>query len=61
MTPDNPPLLGATSYKNLFLNTGHGTLGWTQACGSGRVIADIVSGRAPGIDLDGLTLSRFMN
>ena len=50
MTPDNPPLLGPTSYKNLFLNTGHGTLGWTMACGSGRLIADLVSGRAPEID-----------
>src|SRR3989344_1744295 len=45
MTPDNPPILGATTYKNLFLNTGHGTLGWTMACGSGKILADIVSGR----------------
>jgi D-amino-acid dehydrogenase len=59
MTPDNPPVLGATPYKNLLLNTGHGTLGWTMACGSGRVLADLVSGRAPEIDLDGLTLARF--
>ena len=59
MTPDNPPVLGPTRYRNLFLNTGHGTLGWTMACGSGRVLADIVSGRNPDIDLDGLTLARF--
>jgi D-amino-acid dehydrogenase len=59
MTPDNPPVLGTTPFKNLFLNTGHGTLGWTMACGSGRVLADVVSGRAPDIDLDGLTLARF--
>lgn len=59
MTPDNPPLLGATPCRNLYLNTGHGTLGWTQACGSGRLIADLVSGRATEIDLDGLTLARF--
>ena len=59
MTPDNPPVIGATPYKNLFLNTGHGTLGWTMACGSGRVLADIVTGRKPEIDLDGLTLARF--
>ena len=59
MTPDNPPLLGPTSYKNLFLNTGHGTLGWTMACGAGRVTADIVSGRDPEINLEGLTLARF--
>ena len=59
MTPDNPPVIGATPYENLFLNTGHGTLGWTMACGSGKLLADIVSGRAPEIDLDGLTLARF--
>jgi len=59
MTPDNPPLLGPTSYKNLFLNTGHGTLGWTMACGAGRVTADLVSGRPPEINLEGLTLARF--
>ena len=59
MTPDNPPVLGVTPYKNLFLNTGHGTLGWTMACGSGKVITDIVSGRRPEVDLEGLTLTRF--
>jgi D-amino-acid dehydrogenase len=46
-TPSNVPCVGRTRYPNLFLNTGHGTLGWTMACGSGRAIADIVSGRAP--------------
>jgi len=59
MTPDNPPVLGSTPYNNLFLNTGHGTLGWTMACGSGKVVSDIVSGKIPEIDLDGLTLARF--
>lgn len=59
MTPDNPPVLGATPYKNLFLNTGHGTLGWTMACGSGKILADIVSGRPADIDLNGLGLARF--
>jgi len=59
MTPDNPPVIGATPYKNLFLNTGHGTLGWTMACGSGKVLADLISGSTPEIDLDGLTLARF--
>jgi len=44
------PYIGATRYPNLYLNTGHGTLGWTHACGSGRAIADIVSGRKPEID-----------
>jgi D-amino-acid dehydrogenase len=46
-TPSNVPCVGRTRYPNLFLNTGHGTLGWTRACGSGRAIADIVSGRMP--------------
>jgi D-amino-acid dehydrogenase len=59
MTPDNPPVLGATPYGNLYLNTGHGTLGWTMACGSGQVLADVVSGKTPDIDLDGLTFTRF--
>ncbi len=59
MTPDNPPILGATAYKNLFLNTGHGTLGWTMACGSGKVLADLISGREPEVNLHGLTLARF--
>jgi len=48
-TPNNVPLIGATRLRNLFLNTGHGTLGWTLACGSGRALADIVSGQRPGI------------
>jgi D-amino-acid dehydrogenase len=59
MTPDGTPIVGATSYRNLFLNTGHGTLGWTMAAGSARVIADVVSGRRADIDLDGLTLARY--
>ena len=46
-TPGNVPIVGGTRLSNLFLNTGHGTLGWTMACGSGRAIADIVSGRQP--------------
>lgn len=59
MTPDGPPILGSTAYANLFLNTGHGTLGWTMACGAGRIIAELVSGRAPSVDLGGLTLARY--
>jgi D-amino-acid dehydrogenase len=59
MTPDGPPVLGATGIANLFLNTGHGTLGWTMACGSARVLADIVSGRPPAIDAGDLSLSRY--
>jgi D-amino-acid dehydrogenase len=49
-TPSNVPYIGVTRYPNLYLNTGHGTLGWTHACGSGRAIADIVSGRRPEIE-----------
>ena len=44
-TPSNVPVIGATSLKNLYLNTGHGTLGWTMSCGSGRALADLISGR----------------
>jgi len=49
-TPSNVPYIGRTRYRNLFLNTGHGTLGWTHACGSGRAIAEIISGRKPEVD-----------
>jgi D-amino-acid dehydrogenase len=49
-TPSNVPLVGRTRYSNLFLNTGHGTLGWTMACGSGRALADIISGNQPEVD-----------
>ena len=49
-TPSNVPYIGASKTRNLFLNTGHGTLGWTHSCGSGAAIADIVSGRAPQVD-----------
>ena len=49
-TPSNVPLVGGTRYRNLFLDTGHGTLGWTMACGSGRALADLVAGRRPGVD-----------
>ncbi len=49
-TPTNAPIIGRTRYANLFLNTGHGTLGWTLACGSGSALADIVSGRRPLVD-----------
>ena len=59
MTPDSTPIIGATRYANLFLNTGHGTLGWTMACGSGRLIADLVSGRRPEISMEGLAIDRY--
>ena len=59
MTPDGTPVVGRTPYGNLFLNTGHGTLGWTMACGSSRVMSDIVSGRRAEIDLEGLAMDRY--
>jgi D-amino-acid dehydrogenase len=59
MTPDGTPIVGGTKYANLFLNTGHGTLGWTMSCGSGRLIADLVSERRPNIDHADLALSRY--
>ena len=61
MTPDGPPVVGATRLPNLYLATGHGTLGWTMAAGTGRVMADVISGRKPGIDMDGLTVDRYPN
>ena len=51
-TPTNRPYVGRTQFKNLFLNSGHGTLGWTMGCGSGRAIAEIVSGRRPEVDFN---------
>lgn len=59
MTPDGTPVIGATPYDNLFLNTGHGTLGWTMACGSGRLIADLVSGRPTEIEAADLSIARY--
>jgi D-amino-acid dehydrogenase len=59
MTPDGPPIIGATRYPNLHLNTGHGTLGWTMACGSGRVLADLLSDRTAEIDTSELTMRRY--
>ena len=59
MTPDGTPVIGPTRYANLFLNTGHGTLGWTMSCGSGRAVADAVLGRTPEISFDGLTAARY--
>lgn len=59
MTPDGTPVLGPTKYRNLYLATGHGTLGWTMAAGTGRVLADLISGRKPEISLEGLTIARY--
>ena len=59
MTPDGTPIIGKTPVENLLLATGHGTLGWTMAAGTGRVIADIVSGKPPDIDIAGLGMARY--
>lgn len=53
-TPSNVPIVGRARYENLFLNTGHGTLGWTLACGSAQALADLISGRDPAVLLDAL-------
>lgn len=58
-TPDGTPVVGATPYRNLFLNTGHGTLGWTMAAGSGRYLADLMDGRTPQISSEGLDIFRY--
>lgn len=58
-TPDGTPIVGATRYKNLFLNTGHGTLGWTMSCGSARLLADLLAKRPAHIRTDGLDISRY--
>ena len=59
MTPDGTPIIGASPFTNLYLSTGHGTLGWTMAAGTGRVMADLISGKTPEIDMEGLTLARY--
>ncbi len=59
MTPDGTPVVGGTRLKKLFLATGHGTLGWTMAAGTGCVMADLIGGREPEIDMEGLTVERY--
>ncbi|MCW6534298.1 D-amino acid dehydrogenase [Sphingomonas lycopersici] len=59
MTPDGPPVIGATPVDNLFLNTGHGTLGWTMGCGSGHLIASLIGGTKPAVDPAGLAIDRY--
>jgi D-amino-acid dehydrogenase len=58
-TPDSTPIVGATHLNNLYLNTGHGTLGWTMACGSAQLLADIMSGKTPAIRSDDLSVRRY--
>jgi len=59
MTPDGTPLVGPTPLRGLYLNTGHGTLGWTMACGSAQLLADQISGRQPAIRTEGLDMGRY--
>ena len=58
MTPDGPPILGLGQHRNLFFNVGHGHMGWTMACGTARIVADLMLGRMPALDLEGLTVRR---
>ncbi|WP_321866086.1 D-amino acid dehydrogenase [Paraburkholderia tropica] len=60
MTPDGTPIVGRTPLSNLFLNTGHGTLGWTMSCGSGQLLADLISGKQPAIKADDLSVYRYL-
>jgi D-amino-acid dehydrogenase len=59
MTPDGTPVVGPTAVRGLWLSTGHGTLGWTMAAGSGQLLADLVGGRKPAIDAAPLAVSRY--
>jgi len=58
MTPDGPPILGLGRHRNLFFNCGHGHMGWTMACGTARIVADLMTGRMPDLDVAGLTVRR---
>ena len=59
MTPDGTPIIGTTGLSNLFLNTGHGTLGWTMSCGSAKIITDIITNKKPDIDVSDLGYPRI--
>jgi D-amino-acid dehydrogenase len=54
MTPTNLPFFGRNRWRNLYLNTGHGHIGWTMSHGSARIVADLIAGRTPSIPMDGL-------
>ena len=60
MTPDSTPVLGGTQYSNLYLNTGHGTLGWTMSLGSAKFVSDIINNNQPDIDPEGLSIERYV-
>jgi len=59
MTPDGTPIVGRTGLRNLYINTGHGTLGWTMSCGSAQLLSDLISSRRPAIRADDLSVSRY--
>ena len=59
MTPDGTPVIGLAAFENLYLNTGHGTLGWTMACGSAKLLADLVSGTKAEIMAEDLSIDRY--
>ena len=56
MTPDGPPIIGRSAFDNLWLNTGHGHMGWTMGPGSGTLLADVIAGRQPAHDLTGMAV-----
>ena len=56
MTPEGTPLIGRTHHRNLYLNTGHGHMGWTMSCGTAKLLVDIMAGRQPELDMTGMTL-----
>jgi D-amino-acid dehydrogenase len=60
MLPDGPPILGASGVPGVWLNLGHGSSGWALSCGSARVLADLIAGHDPGIDLEGLGIERLL-
>ena len=59
MLPDGPPMLGATGIPGVWINLGHGSSGWALSCGSARAVADLMAGRAPEIDVEGLGIERL--
>jgi D-amino-acid dehydrogenase len=59
MLPDGPPLLGATGIPGVWINIGHGSSGWALSCGSARVVADLMAGRSPDVDVEGLGVERL--
>jgi D-amino-acid dehydrogenase len=59
MLPDGPPLIGASGIPGVWMNLGHGSSGWALSCGSARVVADLMSARAPEVDIEGLGVERL--